>query len=253
MNFFIVFCYGIILGSFANVYFYRIPKQLSLWIPKSFCPECHHPIFWRDNIPLLSYLLLKGRCRFCKHKISVTYPLIELSCGILFLFISLQFQTEPKSMVILYLIYSFILFLISGIDLVTYFQNNREYGIIPNHLIIILTFGGLLFSIMNQETKTEIWKNLFGGLYGLTLMTAVRWLGEKIFKKESLGLGDIKLMGGVGLWLGWQGSNFALIIACLLGTLFILPFLIFKKLKSNSSIPFGPFLSLGSFSALFLI
>ncbi|OGR79496.1 MAG: hypothetical protein A3I11_03755 [Elusimicrobia bacterium RIFCSPLOWO2_02_FULL_39_32] len=253
MNFFTIFCYGLIFGSFANVYFYRTPKQLSLWSPKSFCPTCGHPIPWCDNIPLLSFILLKGLCRFCKQKISVVYPLIELSCGILFLLVSLKFQTEPNQIVILYLIYSFILFLISGIDLITYFQNNKEYGIIPNDLIIILAAGGLLFSLSQQGGITQIWQNLLGGFYGLMLMTLVRWSGEKIFKKEALGLGDIKLMGAVGCWLGWQGTNLALILACASGTFFILPFLILKKLESNSTIPFGPFLSLGSFSALFII
>src|SRR3989338_3209267 len=98
MNFFTIFCYGLIFGSFANVYFYRTPKQLSLWSPKSFCPTCGHPIPWCDNIPLLSFILLKGLCRFCKQKISVVYPLIELSCGILFLLVSLKFHNLILSM-----------------------------------------------------------------------------------------------------------------------------------------------------------
>jgi len=178
---------GLCSGSFANVYFYRIPNGLSLWKPNSFCPQCNQPIFWRDNIPLLSYLLLRGKCRSCKSNISGRYPLVESLCAILFLLVTLRFKNESNLILTAYLIFSFLLFLIAGIDLVTYFQSDKQYGIIPDHLIWILTTIGLLFTSFNPVIDHSLWLGAASGCGGGLFMFLFRWAAGKIYKRESLG------------------------------------------------------------------
>lgn len=240
---------GLAFGSFANVYFFRVPNGLSIVKPNSFCPQCKHPISWFDNIPILSYMLLGGKCRFCGIRISIRYPLIEGLCGLLFFFTALKFNHLSWFAQPAFIFFAFIIFLTAGIDLVTFFQSGNEYGIIPDHLILPLFAIGLLFCPFNPLIG-KWWMGLLGSAAGFAFMILFRWAGEKIFKRESLGLGDVKLISAVGIWLGWEGVYLTIVIGSILGTLFALPLMGLKKLDRNSALPFGPFLAAGSLGAL---
>lgn len=245
------FLLGLAFGSFANVYAYRIPKNLSLWKPNSFCPHCNHSILWYDNIPILSFLLLKGQCRFCREKISLCYPLIETLSGILFLAVSLKFRSAPIWEQTAFLIFSYLLFLIAVIDIITYFQSEKQYGIIPDHLVWILACCGLFYSPFNPILQKNWLLGLAGSFSGTLFTLFIRWLGEKIFKKESLGLGDVKMVAAIGFWIGWQGIAANLIISSAIGSIVGVGLILGKKLDRGASVPFAPFITLGSWSVLF--
>jgi leader peptidase (prepilin peptidase)/N-methyltransferase len=240
---------GLMLGSFANVYFHRIPLGRSLIWPGSACPSCGAPVRWFDNIPVLSYLLLKGRCRSCSEGISPRYPFVEALCGLLFAAVALKFGREPLIVLTAFLAFAFLLFLIAGIDLVTFFQNDLQFGIIPDHLSILLAASGIAFCAFNP-VFAHAWEGLAGAGGAAAFMLFVRWLGEKMFHKESLGLGDVKMMSAAGLWLGWTGFTWALILGAGVGSAVGITLLWTKKLDRQSPMPFGPFLSLGCLGAL---
>lgn len=268
--------FGSSFGSFANVYFYRIPRNLSLIKPNSFCPNCNHAILWYDNVPILSFLLLKGKCRFCQSNISFQYPLIETLCGLIFLLVAFRFQNDSHLILIAFLTFSFLLFLISGIDFSTYIQSGKEYGIIPDHLIWMLASTGLFFCVFNpllnapanffldnnlsifslgthSKWQIKLWWGFSGALSGTIITFAIRWLGEKIFKRESLGLGDVKMIAAIGFWIGLKGILTTLIIGSVIGSLVGITFILLKKIDRSAALPFGPFLALGAFSALFYL
>lgn len=251
MNFFYVFCIGTAFGSFANVYFYRFCQGLSIVYPSSFCPQCRAPIRWHDNIPLISYLMLRGKCRQCRASISWTYPLTEFLCGLLFLIVYSMVAVESWLIISAFLSLYFILFLIGGTDIVTFFENEMEYGIIPDSLVALIAAGGLAFSFINPFLANSFWAGLIGGGAGFLSMMSIRWAGEKFFHKEAMGLGDVKLVSAIGLWFGWKGVFSTLLCASLGGSLICLALLALKKLRRDSAVPFGPFLALGSLSGLF--
>lgn len=276
-----LFVLGLCSGSFANVYFYRLPRELSLLTPNSFCPRCQHPIPWFYNIPILSYLVLKGKCNFCQNPISLQYPFVELLCGLLFLTNSLYFKSEPTLTSAAILFFSFLLFLAAGIDIVTYFQSQKEYGIIPDHLVWLIAISGLLFSFSNPLLKSfwefpfflsspfpspsevegirritewgKIILSLSGALVGFLFLFGTRQIATQLLKKEALGLGDIKLICAVGLWLGWQGVFLTVVFSSLLGSIVSVSLILSKKLSRRDSVPFAPFLSFGAFLTLFFL
>lgn len=286
-----IFLIGLAFGSFANVYFYRFPRQLSFLHPNSFCPNCNHPIPWYYNIPLFSYFYLKGKCGFCQNPISLQYPLVEILSGFLFLILSLYFSSETMLFLPAILFFSFLLFLAAGIDLITYFDSGKEYGIIPNHLVWIIAISGIFFALFNpllkslfefpfliqlpalfplhtpspdmgrdpplfiegNEGLSKILLSLLGAGTGFFFMFLSRQIGTIFFKKEALGLGDVKLVSAIGFWIGWQGVFLTLIFGSLIGTILSLILILTKKLERKSSIPFAPFLSLGAFLALFFL
>lgn len=251
--FFLVFAIGLALGSFSNVYFFRLPLQLSIVRPHSFCPNCRQPIRWYDNIPVLSFLFLKGRCRNCGTTIPWNYPANELMCGLMFMLVALRFRNDSLMVLSAFLIFSFILFLIAGIDFVTYRQSGNQYGIIPDHLILILSAAGLLFSWFNPFFGESWWLGFVSGLGAVLLMFSFRWLGQLLFKREALGLGDVKMMGAVALWLGWNRMIGSLIIGSAAGALISLFLIYRKRIDRYSAIPFGPYLALGALCALLFL
>ncbi len=244
--------FGLACGSFSNVYFYRIPNKESLWIPASHCPRCNYPIPWYFNLPILSYLFLKGRCYSCKSKISISYSLNEFACLVLFMALAFKFRDLHPLAIGMLQIFSFLLYLAAGIDLVTYFKSGKEYGIIPDTLTLSLITFGLIFSFYNPLLSQNILKSILGGAvaYGFTL--SIRILGEKILKKESLGLGDVKLVTGFGVWLGVRGMLHSIIIGSLIGCLVAAILLLLKKAHRTSPVPYGPFLVMGAFCWVFL-
>lgn len=232
--FYIVFAVaGLIIGSFLNVVIYRIPRKLSLVRPGSHCPECKEKIKFYDNIPLLSYLVLKGRCRYCSARIPIKYPLIEIATAVFFIanyvFFGLTFMT------LLGTIFCCILIIVTMIDI--------EFRIIPNVLILPALVIGLLINIF--LVKEVWWKPLAFSAGSFVFMLIIHLIYPK-----GMGLGDVKFSAVLGAFLS-QAVVVGLFLGFLFGSLFGLVMIIVKKRRLKQTIPFGPFLSLGSLFALF--
>lgn len=230
-----VFIVGAVLGSFFNVCIFRLPRGISLLKPRSFCPRCKSPISPKDNIPLLSYLLLKGRCRYCKTSISPRYPLVEGLSGLLALFCLIKFGLGPKALVY----YAFLssLLISSFIDL--------ENKLIPD----TLTLGGLALGVTTSFLKltVEPYQALLGILVGGGSLLAVAFLYELLRKREGMGGGDVKLLAMIGAFTGFEGALFSLFSGSLFGAIVGFSLMKLKRLSTQAAIPFGPFLSLGAF------
>jgi leader peptidase (prepilin peptidase)/N-methyltransferase len=232
---------GLALGSFLNVCIYRIPLKKSILFPGSFCPKCGTKIRFRDNIPLLSFILLKGKCRKCKNKISWQYPLVEFITPVLMVITYLKFglswEFGAKTILCLLLI------LIFFIDL--------RHRIIPDVVTLPGMALGLLFSLFVKSPSVV--NSLIGILAGGILFYLAAVLGELLFKKESMGGGDIKLAMMLGAFWGWQKIFLVFLISAVLGAMVGGIALFFsKKVKETRMIPFGPFLALGSILVMFL-
>ena len=237
----IIFILGLCFGSFANVLIYRIPENKSIIFPGSLCKNCGNPILWYDNIPILSFILLRGKCRYCKTAISIQYPIIELLTALLL--ILLWVKLNDIILFFGYAVFIFILIIISVID--------YRYRIIPDILSIPLIFIGLIFSLINRFLGSNLilkfGNSFLGILCGIIIFYLIGIIGEKFFKKEVLGGGDIKLVGAIGSFLGLNAMLISIFIGSLIGTLFSIILIYgFKKSKWNDYIPYGPFLSLGS-------
>lgn len=232
---------GLALGSFLNVCIYRIPLKKSILFPGSFCPKCETKIRFRDNIPLLSFILLKGKCRKCKSKISWQYPLVEFVTPVLMVVAYLKFgwSWEFAAMAILCLLLIVIFF----IDL--------KHRIIPDVVTLPGIALGFFFSLFVKSPSVV--NSLIGILAGGVLFYLAAVLGELLFKKESMGGGDIKLAMMLGAFLGWQKIFLVFLISAVLGAMVGGIALFFsKEVKETKMIPFGPFLALGSILVMFL-
>ena len=234
----LIFILGLIVGSFSNVCIYRIPRNESIIFPASHCPKCHSPIKPADNIPLLSYILLKGRCRNCKSKISIQYPIVELLTGLIYLIIYLVYGLSIQSLI--YIILSSALVIISFIDL------NEQ--IVPD----VISLPGIVigFIISFFVPYISFINSALGILVGGGIILIIGLAGSAIFKKEAMGGGDVKLAAMVGAFLGWKYIIISLFLGFFIGALAGI-LLILSKIKSREDdIPFGPFIVLGSFITL---
>lgn len=236
----LVIMIGLALGSFANVCIYRIPQRKSILLPSSFCPACGTRIRFYDNIPLASYLILRGKCRDCKAKISLQYPLVEfLTAALLalaYLRFGLTWDFAARGILIMIMILTFF------IDL--------KHRIIPD----ALTFPGVVlgFLLSFAVTSPSVLNSLLGIVVGGGMFYLAALLGELIFKKESMGGGDIKLAMVLGAFLGWQNILLILLLSAFLGSLIGGAALFFSKdVKESRTIPFGPFLAIGAIVAMF--
>ncbi len=246
----LIFILGLGFGSLANVCIYRIPRGESIIRPGSYCPKCGKQIKWYDNIPLISYALLGGKCRYCGRGISLQYPLIELITGLFFLLTYRKFQGAPVTITIfLFLVLSLII--VSTVDFQTY--------TIPNRLTYPLIVLGLLSSplnsflgaysgmIVNSPKELSLFFFSFLGLLaGGGTLYLIALLGRSMFKREAMGGGDIKLISGIGAFLGLVNVLWAIFIASLLGALTGAVLLIAGKYKKFQVIPFGVYISLGT-------
>jgi len=264
----IFFLFGLLFGSFANVCIWRIPRKEEVVLKPSHCPDCGAPIKWYQNIPVASYLLLRGRCSRCQKKISPQYPLVELAGGVLFAaaYLKLGWNWQLAG----YLPFLWALLVISAIDL-------RHY-IIPDVLSLPgtglgLAFGlagtfypGLNLSVFGSGDLFSLpsWlDSLLGTILGGGLIWLSAWGGEKVFKQEAMGGGDIKLAALIGSFVGWQALLISLFLSFLLGTLAGVPLLLAGRLKKTTEVfadaapgqpakamvPFGPFLAMGALTA----
>jgi len=238
INVILIFILGLVVGSFSNVCIYRIPRNESIIYPASHCPKCRSNISPKDNIPLLSYILLKGRCRHCKSKISIQYPIVEFLSGLIYLIIVLVYGLSIQTLI--YILLSSALIIIAFIDLNE--QIVPDVISLPGIVIgFILSFFVPYISFINSALGV-----LVGG--GIILIIALG--GSAIFKKEAMGGGDVKLAAMVGAFLGWRYITISLFLGFFLGALTGI-FLIMAKIKSREdAVPFGPFIVLGSFISL---
>ena len=243
----LIFALGLAIGSFLNVCIYRIPQGLSIHSPRrSFCPECRMSIRLYDNIPVLSYLFLRGRCRHCGAEISKVYPLVELMTAILFLFSLYRFG--PTLALLHGCLFISLLMPIAWID--------ARWYIIPNAIILVGLSSGaavtLLIALIHHNPGYLI-DHLTGAIAGGASMALIAVVGTFIFRKRSMGGGDIKLMILIGLFLGgWPHLLIVIMVSAFTGSIFGL-FLVAlgKKSGSGSRIPYGPFLVIGALLDLF--
>ena len=238
---------GLVWGSFANVLIHRLPQGLSILKPGSRCPNCRHPIAFYDTLPLLSFLLLKGRCRRCRIHISLRYPCVELLTCLAALF--LYFLWKPQwPWILLASFASMILVAIGWIDFKSF--------LIPDSLSLTFLLTGLLGAYWNpqlQSTPLPWWgMTLLSTLVGFAFAWAMAWMGEKVFRREALGGGDIKLLAGIGAWTGIPGIFHVLLTASALGVVYGTSLILLKRLNRKEPIPFGPFLALGTYIRLCL-
>lgn len=236
---FVIFLFGAIVGSFLNVCIYRLPRDKSIIMPNSFCPSCEKPIKYYDNIPILSYILLKGRCRNCNTKISIRYPIVEFITALLFLLLFKKTGLTIELPVMM--LFVAILIVISLIDL--------EFQIIPD----ILSIGGVAIGFVLSFIRPFF--GFFDALYGIILgggvLFAIAYLYQLCTKREGMGGGDIKLLGMIGAFIGIKGVLFSLISGSLIGTIVGIPLMLIKGQDTKYAIPFGPFLSLGAIIYIF--
>lgn len=230
--------FGLLIGSFLNVCICRIPKGESIVSPPSHCPTCKNRISWYDNIPLFSYLLLKGKCRKCGLQISFKYPLVELLNALLTLALFLRFGISVD-----FIIYSL---LCSSLVVVTFID--LKHQIIPDEISLSGIFIGFIasFFLTGQNWKSSIAGILLGGGSLLLVASTYYWLT----RKEGMGGGDIKLLAMLGAFLGWQSIPFILFSSSLVGSVVGITIMVAQKKDTKFAIPFGPYLA---FSAVLYV
>ena len=229
--------YGLMVGSFANVCISRLPKKESVIFPASHCPKCNKPIHVMDNIPLVSYILLKGQCRNCQQKISAIYPAIELLTGLLLMAVFYRFGFTLECLIFAIVVPALVI--ITFIDI--------EHQIIPD----VITLPGIPFCLIAGSTMNGLWDSLLGLLVG----GGIFWLmAEGYYRLRGtvgMGGGDIKYIAAAGALVGWAQVLFIIFIGALAGGLFGGLGMGVKKLNFLSRIPFGPFLALATLISIF--
>ena len=234
-----VFLQGLCIGSFLNVCIYRLPASKSIIRPRSMCPNCSTLIPFYDNIPVLSYLWLRGQCRQCRVKIPMRYPAVELLGGLFALGAYLKFGLTFEALI--YYIFISTLLVVTFIDL--------DHRIIPD----VITLPGIPICFAASFALPEITytEALIGILVGGGSLFLVAWTYSLITKKEGMGGGDIKLLAMMGGIIGWKGILFTIFVASLVGTLAGLVVMLQSRKGMKLAVPFGPFLSIGGVTYIF--
>lgn len=242
--------FGACVGSFLNVCIYRIPRDESVVTPRSHCPHCNTLIPWHLNIPVLSWLCLRGKCAACKGPIAFRYTLVELLTAMTFLAVFMKWAApaalhmQPIAHPLVVPVYWLFL---GGLILGTFVD--FEHFILPDSVTIGGMVAGPILSALVPALhgKSVWWQSLLssctGLLAGFCLLNAIAWLGTKAFKKEAMGFGDVKLMGAIGAFLGWEAVLFTVFVSSLLGSVSGLLLIAFGGIKMQSRIPFGPYIS----------
>lgn len=228
---FVLFAFGASLGSFANVCIYRIPLKLSVVAPRSFCPHCKRTLTWYELIPVVSYLLLAGRCRTCNSRISLQYPFVELASGLL------GFYLVTRYSVTLFTVFAMPLLLLLIIIAVIDWRNL----IIPNSLVI----AGLLLGIIDLSFLSAhlLLSAALSAVLASGFTFVVRAAGNFIFRKDTMGIGDIKLAGLIGLFIGFEHFLVAVWFAAILGIIYWSIQRVLNRTAKDLRLPFGTFLS----------
>ncbi len=230
---------GSIWGSFANVCIHRLPKEQSVVKGRSYCPSCEKEIKWFDNIPVISFIFLRAKCRNCKEKIKLTYFIVEIlsifSFFLIYYFFGLTITT------LLLMILSIFFIIIFFIDL--------KHFIIPNELTFSLMVIGFIKSFdpnLNQTIFPNYINSLIGGISGYLIIWLIIFFYKKVRKKEGMGLGDAKLLAAIGFWFGWASIPFVLFFSSIIALISTLPSLIKETKNLSSQIPFGPYIILAT-------
>lgn len=251
---------GLIIGSFLNVVIYRLPKMLerawqiqcadlkqqtlpvqsrfNLWTPRSACPHCSRPISALENIPLLSFLYLRGQCAGCGAHISVRYPLVEALSGILTAWVAWHFGYGLTGLAAM--IFIWVVIALTFIDL--------ETQLLPDDLTLPLLWLGLLLN--TNHVFAPLSDAIWGAVSGYLLLWSVYWLFKLSTGKEGMGYGDFKLLAAFGAWFGWQLLPLIILLSSLVGTIVGVMLIVFFRKNRNQPIPFGPYLAGGGFIAL---
>ncbi|MBI1861902.1 MAG: prepilin peptidase [Deltaproteobacteria bacterium] len=229
-----IFVFGLIWGSFFNVCIHRLPKEQSVLFPRSHCPNCQALIPWYLNIPVVSFLYLKGRCAQCQKSICWEYPLVEILTGVVFLLLYLRFGLSTQW--VGYTVFFSGLWVSSIVDL--------HHQIIPDEISI----GGIPVGFLYVLWSGDIlwWQSLLGIVAGGGSFLAVSWVYEKITGRDGLGGGDVKLLAMIGAWLGYQAILPVIVISSAVGSLVGISLMVAKAKGMKEAIPFGPFLAAGA-------
>ena len=243
MDYLFVIILGGLWGSFANVCIYRLPLDKGVVSGRSYCPKCKKQITWKDNIPIISYFLLNGKCRKCKKPISSQYALVE--------FLSILFFT------IIYFLYGItlttLLLMILSLSFIIIFFIDLKYFIIPNEITFSMMALGFLKSFdpnLNSLFPNYI-NSLIGGLLGYGIIWSIIYFYKQIRKKEGMGLGDAKLFAVIGFWFGWLAIPFIIFLSSVIALLSVVPSLLKNSRTMSSQIPFGPYIITGTVIYLF--
>lgn len=253
--------FGLMVGSFLNVVIYRLPKimeqewhnnclelqgkdipaqqQFTLSKPRSSCPHCGHKIKAIENVPVISYLLLRGRCSACKTPISIRYPLVEALTGALIGLTSWQFGYTSATLFAW--VFVFALIALTFIDFDT--------QLLPDDITLPLLWLGLLFNLHSGFTDLE--SAVIGAMAGYLVLWSVFWLFKLIRGKEGMGYGDFKLLAAIGAWFGWKLLPAVILLSSTLGAIIGIALIVLTKRSKEVPIPFGPFLAIGGIAALF--
>lgn len=262
---------GLLVGSFLNVVILRQPKRMFYqWrqqcqqlladdntIPKitespepaatkpppgivkqrSFCPQCNHHLSALDNIPLFSYLILRGRCRYCKKNISIRYPLVELLAALSSAVVVWHFGYSTEALYAL--VFSWTLIVLSGIDI--------DHQLLPDDIVLPLLWLGLILSLSGSTISPS--EAIIGAAAGYLILWSIFWLFKLLTGKEGMGYGDFKLLAALGAWLGWQMLPLIVLLSSLVGAV-IGGILLVVRRKGSQPIPFGPYLAIAGWIAL---
>jgi leader peptidase (prepilin peptidase)/N-methyltransferase len=229
------FIFGTVIGSFLNVCIYRLPQERSIVLPSSHCPHCKTPIRFYDNIPLISFALLRGKCRVCHARISWRYPLVEFLMGLFSIILLVRYGISTLYLV--YFAFFASLTLVSFIDL--------PHRIIPDVISLPGILIGLIVSLLLPQLSFK--DSLIGVLLGGGSLYLVASIYHVVTKREGMGGGDIKLLAMIGAFIGWKGVLFTILCSSFIGSLVgVTLMLISSQADSKYAVPFGPFLSLGA-------
>jgi leader peptidase (prepilin peptidase)/N-methyltransferase len=251
---------GLLIGSFLNVVIHRLPKMMerewqvqcaelrgeahadlppyNLVSPRSNCPACGHPITALQNIPIVSWLILGGRCAACSTRISARYPLVEILTGALSACVAWHFGFGTAALGALCLAWSLIA--LAFIDLDT--------QLLPDSITLPLLWVGLLFNLFG--TFTDLHAAVIGAMAGYLILWTVYWLFKLLTGKDGMGFGDFKLLAAIGAWLGWKLLPAVILLSAGVGALVGIALILFARHGRGTPIPFGPYLALGGFVAL---
>ncbi len=257
---------ALLFGSFFNVVIYRLPKmmdanwrtecqyllhgeeaaekeaeqhKLGLALPNSHCPKCNAPIKAWQNIPVLSYVLLGGKCASCKAPIGLRYPFIELLTAVLAVFAFVQFGITGQAFAVV--LFSWILLILTAIDI--------DHQLLPDHLTLPLLWAGLAWNSLTGivALNDAVW----GAIAGYLTLWSVYWLFKLLTGKEGMGFGDFKLLAALGAWLGWQSLPLIIILSSVVGAVLGSVILAINRKKQGTPIPFGPYLAIAGWIAMF--
>ena len=257
---------GLLVGSFLNVVIHRLPKMMenewreqcaeltspidqapgpsaqkptyNLVLPRSACPSCGHQISALENIPVVSYLALGGRCRGCKSKISARYPIVEAMTGLLSGLVAWHFGFGIAGLSALILLW--------GMIALTFIDADTQ--LLPDSITLPLLWLGLI--VNSDNTFTDLGSAVLGAVFGYLALWSVYWLFKLATKKEGMGYGDFKLLAAIGAWLGWQVLPLVILLSSVVGAVIGIALIVLARMGRNIPLPFGPYLAMAGFIAL---